>query len=102
MSYVRSSGDRVHRSLSNISYSTQMRPSMVSARSGGLVGYSRPAPVVVKMEGGGRAPIVSEGGGRNINVTIAPQYMTGDRRSMRQAAVEIKRELEALGVRWGK
>ena len=40
-------------------------------------------------------------GGANINITIAPTFMTGDRAAGRNAAIELKRELDNLGVRWG-
>jgi len=102
VNYIRSAGARVHSSLSNISYSTQSRTAYVAARTGGLIMAPAPAPAIVKLQEGGNVPYSSKEPGKVINVNIAPRYLTGDRRSMRQAAVEIKRELEALGVRWGK
>jgi TP901 family phage tail tape measure protein len=101
VNYVRSAGARVHSSLSNISYTTNSRTALVAARTGGLISAASPSPVTVKMQGGGVAPSIKRDG-NVFNISISPKYMTGDRRSMRQAAVEIKRELEALGVRWGK
>jgi tape measure domain-containing protein len=37
----------------------------------------------------------------SVNLTVAPRYMTGDRNTARAVAVEIKRELDRLGLRWG-
>jgi hypothetical protein len=101
VNYMRSAGARVHSSLSNISYNTNSRMSYVAARTGGLVAAASPSTTIVKMQEGGATPDVRSKG-NTYNISISPKFLTGDRRSMRQAAVEIKRELEALGVRWGK
>jgi hypothetical protein len=53
----------------------------------------------VKMQTGG--PVVKGSGGTSLNITIAPRFMTGDRKAARQVAVDIKRALEDLGVRLG-
>ena len=38
-------------------------------------------------------------GGNTYNITIAPQFMTGDRAAARSVAAEIRRELDELGTR---
>ena len=54
---------------------------------------------IVKNPGESQAERSGAGGG--VNITIAPTFMTGDRNAARGAAVEIKRELDRLGMRWG-
>lgn len=40
-------------------------------------------------------------GGVTYNITVSPQFMTGDKAAARQVAIAIKRELEETGRRWG-
>ena len=41
-------------------------------------------------------------GAGGINITISPTFMSGDRNAARSVAMEIKRALNDLGVRWGE
>ncbi len=43
----------------------------------------------------------SIGGGVKINVNVAPTFMSGDAGAGQAVAVEIKRQLDMLNVRWG-
>lgn len=46
---------------------------------------------------------VSNGGGRiTVNINVAPTFMSGDANAGRVVAVEIKRHLDMLNVRWGE
>ena len=53
--------------------------------------------------GGGGTTIkteTSEKSGATYNITVAPQFMTGDKAAARQVAITIKRELDELNYRW--
>jgi len=43
---------------------------------------------------------ISEKSGATYNITVAPQFMTGDKAAARQVAIAIKRELDELNYRW--
>ena len=74
--------------------------SYVAARTGGLVSAASPTPVVVKMQEGGTAKPI-RASNYNFEIKVQPKFMTGDRRAAKQTAIEIKRMLENLNVRWG-
>ncbi len=65
-------------------------------KKGGIVlGPQRPQ----KMQEGGLAMAGLTSGGNTYHLTVSPMFMTGDRRSLEEAAIILKNKLEDLDGR---
>jgi len=94
---VRRYGDRFMEMVNSMKMPTLQPQAVAVATNAVSTPVALSAPV--KMQTGG--PVERKSGGLNLNITIAPRFMTGDRKAARQVAIDVKRALEDLGVRLG-
>jgi len=101
---VKKYGEGVFSALNNMKMASEDVGSTVAQKIGGIIKRAtyQPGPVQAFAGGGSVASASNFEPARAINVYLQPKFLTGDRSSMRTAAVEIQRALTDLDSRWGK
>jgi hypothetical protein len=98
---VRKYGENLFSGLNNMRFPSVDVGKSIANKIGGMIQKMAPAPVQ-RFETGGAVMTASGLPPGSINVYLQPKFLTGDRKSMRLAASEIKRALTDLDTRWGK
>jgi TP901 family phage tail tape measure protein len=92
--------NRFSKSWNNMSYDTYSPVKAFKAQTGGMV-INVPTPnfKIPHFQGGGS--VDNSKSTSNLTIKIKPMFMSGDRKSAREFAVYIKKELDNLNARWG-
>lgn len=98
---VKNIGVKTLDAINSMKSSSQDVSAVVAKRLGGIIKQMAPVPVQ-RFTAGGTVQMQSARQPSGINVYLQPKFLTGDRRTMRLAAVEIKKALNDLDIRWGK
>jgi rubrerythrin len=101
---VKKYGENVFSALNNMKVASADVGETVANKIGGIIRRATYQPQAAQaFAGGGAVASASTSeASRIINVYLQPKFLTGDRRSMRVAAVEIQKALTDLDSRWGK
>jgi hypothetical protein len=101
---VKKYGENVFSALNNMRVASADVGETVANKIGGIIRRATYQPQAAQAfaAGGAVASASTTEAARIINVYLQPKFLTGDRRSMRVAAVEIQKALTDLDSRWGK